>query len=78
MRQYVVTVKLKKNPNHDPHNKVAGLCPLAEILHQVGECSDSTGEHHTFLYEDADHTTAEMVHRYLSGQFHITRVEEVI
>lgn len=43
---YLVTVKLPKNPAHNPNSKVTGKCPV-----NGNYCSDTTGEHHTVLIE---------------------------
>ncbi|HEY6019073.1 MAG TPA: hypothetical protein VIY48_04010 [Candidatus Paceibacterota bacterium] len=68
---YAVTVKLPKNPEHDPHNKQTGACPAGD-----GEsvCTDVTGEHHTILItaDDQDHAKF-LVRNYK----HVTRIEEV-
>lgn len=61
----LVTIKLPKNPKHDPHNKVTGPCRVSET------CTDSTGEHHTVLI----HTDEGLEE--LKANFHITRVEDV-
>ena len=62
----IVTIKLPKNPQHDPHHKIAGPCPVSDW------CTDSTGEHHTTLVK----TDAEVAA--LREQFgHITRIEDV-
>jgi hypothetical protein len=62
----IVTIKLPKNPHHDPHNKVTAPCEVSDV------CTDSTGEHHSVLVE-----TDEQVEE-LRQQFgHITRIEEV-
>lgn len=62
----LVTVKLPKHPDHDPHNKVTGQCPVNGTL-----CTDVTGEHHTVLvYSQLDVLM-------LMDKHHITRVESV-
>lgn len=61
----LVTVKLPKHPDHDPHNKVIGQCPMG------GMCTDVTGEHHTVLVY-SEREVAELAFGY-----HITRVESV-
>lgn len=60
---YLVTVKMPKNPAHNPHAKQAGPCPFSD------ECTDVTGEHHTFL------TDAEGVEQLRANGSHITRTE---
>lgn len=61
----IITVKLPRNPNHDPRNKQTGGCKYSR------NCTDVTGEHHSFLgtQVDVDSLKAEGVH--------ITRVESV-
>jgi len=62
----LVTIKLPKNPEHDPKNKKTGPCAVAK------NCTDTTGEHHTVLV----HSVADV--EALRQQFgHITRVELV-
>lgn len=64
--RYLVTIKLPRNPGHDPHNKKTGPCPAST------ECTDSTGEHHTFLLETDQLSMA------LARYSHVTRVERVV
>lgn len=60
----IVTIKLPKNPNHNPHAKVTGPCPVSSV------CTDSTGEHHSVIV----HSEAEI--EQLRERFkHITRIE---
>jgi len=40
---WIVTVKLPKNSGHNPRAKQTGPCPFSD------ECTDVTGEHHSFL-----------------------------
>lgn len=61
----LVTVKLPRNPQHDPHNKITAPCPVSP------NCTDSTGEHHTLLVE------SEEILAELTAKFHITRIEDV-
>lgn len=67
-KDFMVTVKLPRNPNHDPKNKVTGKCPMGD-----GICTDVTGEHHTILVQG---TTMDWINDYFAGR-HITRIEEV-
>jgi hypothetical protein len=60
---YLVTVKLPKNPAHNPRAKQTGPCPFSD------ECTDVTGEHHTFL------TNAAGLAELRTGDTHVTRVE---
>lgn len=70
---FAVTVRLKKNPAHDPRNKKSGSCPVS------GQpCTDITGEHHTFLLASDRPIPAEAVVEIYGGIYHVTRVEEVI
>jgi hypothetical protein len=63
---FLVTIKLPKNPNHNPHAKVIGECPF-------GTCTDSTGEHHTGVVRTLDEAEG-----FREAYRHITRIEEVI
>ena len=62
---YLVTIKLPKNPKHDPRNKKTAGCPVSE------ECTDSTGEHHTVIARSE--AEVEDVRKTFE---HITRVEK--
>jgi hypothetical protein len=67
---FIVTIKLKKNPEHDPHNKKTDMCPI-----ESGEelaCTDATGEHHSFLTLGRD---IESVGNHWRNFYHVTRVE---
>ena len=67
-REYarLVTIKLPRNKNHNPHNKITAECPVST------DCTDSTGEHHTVIvYSDAE------VEGLRATFGHITRIEEV-
>jgi hypothetical protein len=65
---YIVTLKLAKNPAHNPRAKQTGLCPVN------GEfCTDTTGEHHTILM---DAPSAEDVFEHFNKRgIHVTRIE---
>lgn len=68
-KTYLVTVKLPKNPAHDPRSKVTGECPVSGK-----QCTDVTGEHHTVTWRD---TSIEAALAHLFGEYsHITRIEE--
>lgn len=60
----LVTIKLPKNPDHDPNSKVTAPCPVS------WSCTDSTGEHHTTLA-----VTEEEVNELRERFGHITRIE---
>lgn len=66
---FIVTVKLPRNPAHDPRNKVTGPCPLDPSV----QCTDVTGEHHSVV---SNYDTVEQVRLWYAA-FHITRIEEV-
>lgn len=69
-RLFLVTVKLPKNPEHDPRNKVTGPCPVFG-----NPCTDVTGEHHTTWIRSRENVETIMdVARTMYG--HVTRVEE--
>lgn len=72
MNQYLVTVKVAKTADHDPHNKVIAPCPASPDK----VCSDATGEHHTILWNDISMVAAYNYWRHLRNM-HVTRVEEV-
>lgn len=69
MPLFLMTIKLPRNPAHDPRNKVTAPCPAADR----SPCTDATGEHHTYLVEAADRDTAVEHARQRYG--HVTRVE---
>lgn len=71
MAVFLVTVRLPKNPEHNPRDKKTGACPVNGKL-----CTDVTGEHHTFLTE-LDEGSAEDVREIYQGIYHVTRVETV-
>lgn len=73
----IVTVKLPKNTNHNPHFKVEGICPVA-IDFKLRYCTDITGEHHSVLVDLPTANLSE-VEKYIrsKGYTHITRVEIV-
>ncbi len=65
---YIVTIKLPRNPDHDPRNKVTGPCPANPNT----ECTDVTGEHHSVLVE-----TQEQVAELFESHLHVTRAEKL-
>lgn len=71
MASHLVTVKLPKNPEHNPRDKKIGPCPVN------GEpCTDVTGEHHTFAV-DLDGMRVEDVRDIYQTCYHVTRVEAI-
>lgn len=72
MKLFLITFKLPKNPAHDPRDKKTGRCPLAGN----GECTDTTGEHHTAAYQMHDDATTAGVKEWLENEgHHVTRIE---
>lgn len=72
-RTFIVTIRRGRNPNHDPHNKVTGSCPLED----VGACTDQTGEHHSYLVTDWRSSASELVDKLRQEGIRVTRVEEI-
>lgn len=71
MALFIVTVKIPKNPEHNPREKKTGPCPV-----NGKPCTDVTGEHHTLLFlSERPETTAEDVRAYYQADYHVTRVE---
>lgn len=68
MALFIVTLKLAKNVNHDPRNKVTTWCPVTGEM-----CTDQTGAHHSVLVE-AD-TLREVHDAYKEFGLHVTRIE---
>lgn len=72
MTDYIVTLKLPNNPNHDPKNKIEGFCPIDNESY----CTDTTGGHHSLLFKNAP--GAKSVQKYYESMgFHVTRIEAV-
>jgi len=70
MRVAIVTLKYPVYM-HDPHNKKTGRCVANEL------CTDSTGAHHTIVFNAAGLTNEvaiERIHNRLHDA-HITRIE---
>ena len=70
MKRFVVTIKVKRDPKHDPMNKKTGVCPTSSA------CTDTTGEHHTYIttgrnIDDVRQSALE------AGWRHVTRVEQM-
>jgi len=73
----IVTVKLPRNPSHNPRDKKKGICPLFEVdrikFMEPRICTDITGSHHSFIAEgDSEKDIIKEV-TYRFG--HITRIE---
>jgi hypothetical protein len=69
MTPYIVTVKLAKNPEHDPSDKKTAACPASDGC----GCTDSTGEHHSFIALGGDITEVQAT--WTANGYHVTRVE---
>jgi len=76
VKTYLVTVKLAKNPDHDPHRKVIGPCPLNGDEAKI--CTDTTGEHHTIMVQAMGYEAARIntLKAYPEAK-HVTRIEEM-
>lgn len=66
----IVTVKFKKNPYHNPENKLEGICPVGL------KCTDVTGEHHSILIEGKNLDEIKEKGNDMSAN-HITRIEVI-
>ena len=64
----IITVKLQKNPNHNPDKKLTGRCPVTNQL-----CTDITGEHHSFIEYGRDLDGI----RQKIKDYHVTRIEAI-
>jgi hypothetical protein len=76
MSQFIVTIKLPNNPNHNPKKKQTRECECSDF------CTDATGAHHSFLVESESRESVEQFFAYnnvVAGMRvgHITRIEEV-
>lgn len=67
MSKFIVTIKKPKHADHDPKNKVTGICGFSR------NCTDVTGQHHSFLVE----ANSEQDIRDTLTDVHITRIESV-
>lgn len=71
---YLVTVKLPKNPEHDPRNKRVAACPANKGPGRAAVCTDHTGEHHTILVRST--RSSEAVALWAREHYgHVTRIE---
>lgn len=78
----IVTVKLPRNPEHDPSNKKTGKCPLFTEKYQGIElqgsfvCTDVTGSYHSYIEHGKDkQEIVSNVKRKFGQDIHITRIE---
>lgn len=70
MKTFIVTIKGARNPVHNPHAKVTGPCRIG-----IQDCTDSTGEHHSFLVAANDFDNARRNVLNMNPAIHITRIE---
>lgn len=63
----IVTIKLPRDPKHNPHNKITGECVCSDV------CTDVTGSHHSLIMSGVDIHKISDVAKGLYG--HTTRVE---
>jgi len=69
LNTYIVTIKFPEgwNGKHDPQNKVTGYCLNDQ------NCTDATGEHHSFLRSAPD--ASSLAAALESDGYHVTRIE---
>ncbi len=73
----IVTIRFPRNSKHNPQRKIMSSCPFSK------SCSDSTGEHHSYLErgEDMNEIWAKARKKLqdlrIEKTAHITRVEAV-
>lgn len=73
MNRFIVTIRLPKNPDHNPHSKKTGICPASGAI-----CTDVTGEHHSYLlFADDIDAAREGAINHLKPGARITRIEAV-
>ncbi len=80
----IVTVKLPRNPHHNPRDKQTNVCPANQkfydtpfhtVLYFGTVCTDWTGEHHSFIAVGKDLSDIENRAKKQFG--HVTRIETV-
>jgi hypothetical protein len=73
---WLVTLKFKKNVEHDPRNKKTGECFVSKF------CTDVTGSHHSaVVYGRDEKHVRELVHSVVKDVplfEHITRIEKIL
>lgn len=69
MPLFIVTVKLPRNPEHNPREKKTWPCPVQPEV----TCTDATGEHHSYLAWGGLSVVYAQAERRWG---HVTRVEE--
>ena len=66
MPNFIVTVKIERDLNHDPKNKQTGHCPISSL------CTDVTGQHHSYIVQAK---SPDEIREKLKAD-HITRIEQ--
>ena len=78
----IVTVKLPRNPKHNPRNKQTGRCPLFsppyryplfKSMEGLNICTDITGSHHSYIETGKNEKEIRELAEKKFG--HITRIE---
>ncbi len=67
----IVTIKLKRNPVHNPSMKRTGKCPIDKER----ICTDTTGSHHSYI--ETGVSLMDIQSKARRKGFHITRVEVI-
>lgn len=70
MPLFIVTIKVERNKDHDPKNKVGGECSVSL------DCTDVTGEHHSLLVKADSRDEIDYILKEIITYKHITRIEE--
>ena len=66
----IVTIKLKRNINHDPQHKKTGRCPIQNCI-----CTDITGSHHSYI--ETGENRDEIIGKARKKWGHVTRIEVI-
>jgi len=67
----IVTIKLPRNPRHNPRNKQTGRCPIKNT-----PCTDITGSHHSYIEEGKD--IKDIKEKAKKKWGHVTRIEVIM
>ncbi len=72
----IVTLRMPRNPSHDPRNKIIDYCPLSE---ELAICTDVTGEHHSYVEcgENLGQIKEKALKKFPNA-LHITRIEALV
>lgn len=72
----IVTIRLPRNPLHNPKHKREGICPLfCPIDSPKRICTDITGEHHSYIEEGT--SLEDIKKRAKVKSHHVTRIEVI-